>query len=120
MDFILSSIGRLESEKHSLVLKEVLGLTNLFPHLLTTTVINRVASMEDGASSITRSYIQVRTGLLLNLYFYYFNFSTFLQELKNDFNSRCSSISKEHLLTSEVTNVTSGITIVRVRSSKWY
>ena len=48
MDFILSSVGRLESEKHSLALKEVVALTRRYPHLLTANLINRVSNLEEG------------------------------------------------------------------------
>lgn len=58
MDFILANIGRLESEKHSTLLKEILTLTNMYPYLLTATLINRVSNLQDGASSVTRNHIQ--------------------------------------------------------------
>lgn len=67
MDFILSMVGRLESEKHSIVLREILSLVNKYPHLLTANVVNKVSNLGEGASSAARGYIQ---------------------ELKNEFNSR--------------------------------
>jgi|FrelakmetLWP11LW_1041352.scaffolds.fasta_scaffold60228_1 hypothetical protein len=66
LEFMMSEIGRMESEKHSLVLKEVLGLTWKYPHLLTASLINKVASIDEGgATSATK---------------------TCIQELKNEFN----------------------------------
>lgn len=95
MDFILSSIGLLESEKHSIVLKEIVALVNRCPELLTARVVNKVSSLEEGASSAARSYIQ---------------------ELKNEFNSRqsFSSMSREEMLKSSLMTDMAGVTVVRV------
>ena len=66
LDFIISVIGRMESEKHSLVLKEITSLTTKYPHLLTASLINKVSSLDEGgATSATK---------------------TSIQELKNEFN----------------------------------
>ena len=40
-------IGRLEDEKHYIVLKEVLALTNRYPSCLTANIINKLSSLED-------------------------------------------------------------------------
>ena len=97
MDFILASICLLESEKHSIVLKEIVALVNRCPELLSARVVNKVSSLEEGASSAARSYIQ---------------------ELKNDFNSRQSSssfsLSREEMLRSSLMTDVAGVTVVRV------
>ena len=98
MDFILSSICLLESEKHSIVLKEIVALVNRCPELLTARVVNKVSSLEEGASSAARSYIQ---------------------ELKNEYNSRqsSSSMSREEMLRSSLMTDMAGVTVVRVGGS---
>ncbi len=59
LEFILSVIGRMESEKHSNVLKEIISLTSKYPHLLTSSLINKVSSLDEGnATSATKTYIQ--------------------------------------------------------------
>ena len=85
LDFILTMIGRLEDEKHSIVLKEVLALTNRYPSCLTINVINKLSALEDTSS--TASMRQC------------------IQELRNDFNSKMSK---------ERNNSNSGVTIVKV------
>ncbi len=91
MDFILLMMGRLESEKHSMVLKEIMSLTTRYPHLLTPAVINKVSTLEDGASSATRSYIK---------------------ELRNEYNSRSREL-LDHA-TTILNRGSSGVTIVKV------
>ena len=96
MDFILATICLLESEKHSIVLKEIVALVHRCPELLTARVVNKVSSLEEGASSAARSYIQ---------------------ELKNEFNSRqlSSAASREEMTRSSLTTeVAGGVTVVRV------
>ena len=95
MDFILASICLLESEKHSIVLKEIVALVHRCPELLTAKVVNKVSGLEEGASSAARSYIQ---------------------ELKNEFNSRQSSSSKsrEEMTRSSLMTDAAGVTVVRV------
>ena len=66
LDFILTEIGRMDSEKHSLVLKEVISLTSKYPQLLTLAVINRVSSLDEGGATLATK--------------------TCIQELKNEFN----------------------------------
>jgi hypothetical protein len=39
----MSEVGRMDSERHSLVLKEVLSLISKYPYLLTLAVINKVS-----------------------------------------------------------------------------
>lgn len=68
MDFIMSIIGRMEDEKHSMVLKEVLTLTTRYPACLTINVINKLSSMEDPTSSPSMKAC--------------------IQELRNDYNVR--------------------------------
>ena len=67
MSFIISILGRLESEKYSMVLKEIISLTNRYPKLLTAALIAKLDSLEEGSSSAARTYIM---------------------ELRNEFNSR--------------------------------
>jgi hypothetical protein len=43
LDFTMSEVGRMDSERHSLVLKEVLSLISKYPYLLTLAVINKVS-----------------------------------------------------------------------------
>ncbi len=54
MDFVLSMLGRVDADKHTMVLKEIISLVNRYPNLLTANVVNRVSSLEDGASSAAR------------------------------------------------------------------
>lgn len=70
-----------------MVLKEIIGLVSRYPHLLTSNVIHKISSLEDGASSATRSHIH---------------------ELRNEYNTR----SREHLMTNP--DLTTGITVVKV------
>ena len=62
----MSEVGRMDSEKHSLVLKEVLTLISKYPHLLTLAVINKVSSLDEGGATLATK--------------------TCIQELKNEFN----------------------------------
>ncbi len=95
MDFILSTVCRMESEKHSIILKEMVALVSKCPSLLTANVINRISSLEEGASSAARSYIQ---------------------ELKNEYNSRAS---KDQTSLGDVgTSQASAVTVVRVGGSR--
>ncbi|XP_059086057.1 ventricular zone-expressed PH domain-containing protein 1-like [Tigriopus californicus] len=92
MDFITSMIGRLEAEKHSMVLKEIIALTNKYPTLLTSNLMSKLTSLEEGASSASRTYIQ---------------------ELRNEFNTR----SREKLTSTTITPagaLNHGVTIVKV------
>ena len=85
-------IGRLEDEKHSMVLKEVLSLTNRYPACLTINIITKLSALEDSSSSASmRAY---------------------MQELRNDFNHK---ISKER--STSTSGQTSGVTIVKVGGS---
>eukprot|EP00095_Tigriopus_kingsejongensis_P003875 maker-scaffold387_size188669-snap-gene-0.22 protein:Tk03875 transcript:maker-scaffold387_size188669-snap-gene-0.22-mRNA-1 annotation:"protein melted" len=94
MDFITVIIGRLESEKHSMVLKEIIALTNKYPSLLTSSLMGKLTNLEECASSASRTYIQ---------------------ELRNVFNSR----SREKLFPSELSSnhINTGVTIVKVGGS---
>lgn len=94
MDFILSSMGRLESEKHSLALKEVVALTRRYPHLLTANLINRVSNLEEGGITTSPA---TRTCIL---------------ELKSEYHSR----SRERLEKMTAANATAaaGVTVVNV------
>jgi len=58
IDFILDVIGSVESEKHNLVLKEVINITQKYPNLLNANLINRISGLEDSASSPTKNAIQ--------------------------------------------------------------
>ena len=102
VDFILSSMGRLESEKHSLALKEVVALTRRYPHLLTANLINRVSNLEEGG--ITTSPAT----------------KTCILELKSEYHSR----SRERLekLNSNATAVAAaaGVTVVNVGGDRLY
>lgn len=51
MEFILEMLGRLESEKHTMALKEIISLFGRYPTLLTAAVVNKVSGLEDGAAS---------------------------------------------------------------------
>ena len=84
MDFVLSMIGRLEDEKHSIVLKEVLALTHRYPSCLTANIITKLSALEDNSSTAS--------------------LRTCIQELRNDYNA------KKH----EKSSVTPGVTIVKV------
>ncbi len=89
LDFILSIITRMEDEKHTMVIREVINLTNRYPSCLTINVINKLSTLEDGSTSKTiRAYIQ---------------------ELRNDFNAKNST--REHL---NKNTSTGGVTIVKV------
>ncbi len=54
MDFVLSMLGRVDADKHTMVLKEIISLVNRYPNLLTANVVNRVSSLEDVVSSAAR------------------------------------------------------------------
>ena len=71
MDFVLAMIGRIEDEKHSTVLKEVLYLTHKYQSILTINVINKLSALESDTASTAsmRGYIQ---------------------ELRNDYNNKMS------------------------------
>ena len=71
LDFVLTMIGRLEEEKHSTVLKEILSLTNRYQPILTINVINKLSALE----SDTNSTASMRA---------------YIQELRNDFNNKMS------------------------------
>ena len=90
LDFVLSMIGRLEDEKHYIVLKEVLALTNRYPSCLTANIINKLSSLEDQSSTSS--------------------LRTCIQELRNEYNNKKPEKSS---LT------TSGVTIVKVGGSTY-
>ena len=69
MDFVLTMIGRLEDEKHSQVLKEVLSLTNRYQPILTVNVINKLSALESDTASTA-------------------SMRAYIQELRNDFNNK--------------------------------
>ena len=89
LDFVLSMIGRLEDEKHYIVLKEVLALTNRYPSCLTANIINKLSSLEDHSSTSS--------------------LRTCIQELRNDYNNKKP----------EKSSLTSGVTIVKVGGSTY-
>jgi len=91
LDFVLTMIGRLEEEKHSTVLKEILSLTNRYQPILTINVINKLSALE----SDTNSTASMRA---------------YIQELRNDFNNKMSK---------ERSSSTSGVTIVKVGGSSY-
>ena len=72
MDFVLTMIGRLEDEKHSQVLKEVLSLTNRYQPILTVNVINKLSALESDTAGSTASM------------------RAYIQELRNDYNNKMS------------------------------
>ena len=71
MDFVLTMIGRLEDEKHSQVLKEVLSLTNRYQPILTVNVINKLSALESDTASTA-------------------SMRAYIQELRNDYNNKMS------------------------------
>jgi len=46
VDFILNTVDKMESEKHSMALKELLALTTRYPSLLTSDVVAKVSHLE--------------------------------------------------------------------------
>jgi len=104
LEYILDVIGSVESEKHNLVLKEVITLTQKYPNLLNANLINRISGLEDAATSPTKNAIQ---------------------EIKNDYNMQ--KIDKPHDKSERSKIIESfkskekekaGITIVKVGGSK--
>ena len=83
-------IGRLEDEKHSVVVKEILALTNRYPSCLTANVINKLSALEDNSSTSS--------------------LRTCIQDLRNDFNTKMSKEQRER----HGTSTSSGVTIVKV------
>jgi len=104
LDYILDVIGSVESEKHNLVLKEVINLTQKYPNLLNSNLINRISGLEDAATSPTKNAIQ---------------------EIKNDYNMQKIDKPQDKLDRSKIIEsfkskekAVSGITIVKVGGSK--
>ena len=104
LDFILDVIGSVESEKHNLVLKEVTNITQKYPNLLNSNLINRISGLEDSATSPTK---------------------TIIQEIKNDYNMQKIDKPQEKTERNRIIDSykskekeKSGITIVRVGGSK--
>ena len=85
-------IGRLEDEKHSIVVKEILALTNRYPSCLTSYVINKLSALEDNSSTAS--------------------LRTCIQDLRNDFNNKMSKEQREQQR--HGTSTSSGVTIVKV------
>ena len=58
LNYLMEVIGSVETEKHSLVLKEVSTITGRYPSLLDISLINKITGLQDSANSATMFVIE--------------------------------------------------------------